>query len=59
MTYTYAIDIGELHYDNKKFSTEEEALQYGQQLFDHCGAPFITLYNEEREIIKEYQREDE
>lgn len=55
MTYTYAIDIGELHYDSKQFSTEEEVVQYGQQLFDHCAAPFITLYNEKREIIKEYQ----
>lgn len=55
MTYTYAIDIGELHYDIKQFSTEEEAVQYGQQLFDHCTAPFITLYNDKRKIIKEYQ----
>ena len=53
MKYTFLIDAGELLTEDKEFDTDEQALAYGQNLFDHCNAPSITVINQDGKRIGE------
>ena len=52
--YTFLIDCGELLTESKEFATDEQAIAYGQDLFDHCNAPFITLVDGSGRVVKEF-----
>lgn len=54
MKYTYLIDAGELLTESKEFATDEQAIAYGQDLFDHCNAPFVTLVDGSGRVAKEF-----
>ena len=55
MKYTYLIDCGELMTDSKEFATNEQALAYGQDLFDRSNAAFITIMDEKGNKIGEFE----
>ena len=55
MKYTYLIDCGELLTDSKEFATNEQALAYGQDLFDRSNAAFITIMDEKGNKIGEFE----
>lgn len=55
MKYTYIIDAGELLTESRVFATDEEALDYGKELFDSCNASFITVADEKGNKIGEFE----
>lgn len=55
MKYIYYIDSGELLTETKEFDTDEQALAYGQHLYNHCNSPYITLEDEQGRVIKEFE----
>lgn len=55
-TYTFWIDGGEAPFSERhKFQNRAEAIKYGDNLFKHCSAPFITLVDAKGKVIKEYE----
>lgn len=53
--YTFLIDCGELLTDSKEFATNEQALAYGQDLFNRSNAAFITVMDCEWNKIGEFE----
>ena len=55
MKYTYLIDCGELLTESLEFPGDEQALSYGQDLFDNTNAAFITIVDGNGRKIKEFE----
>ena len=55
MKYTFLFDVGELYSETQEFDSDEQALAYGQDLFDHSNAAYITVLNSDGKEIGDFE----